>query len=250
MDPSYDGDVRRSPLEFTGEFEARPGDWVAVAEISPGYDGRVARLLAYHIDSLDEPGLRDWVIAPFQAGVDTGLLGIFAAGAVPDRVGSYNTPNGFYARMLGLLPRDPDHPETIYAVPGGIGAICTTGFGDGVYQVHWRRDAQGRIASVQVGFLTPEHIARHDGYCRANGIERLPPGGVLDMIVGPRMLALAAAAAQGGDPHGRGAGLHGRGGNAARGRGAGPHGRGGNAARGRGAPPGDAARRGRRDRGI
>lgn len=211
MDPSYSAVVRRSPLEFTGEFEARQGEWVAVVELSPEYDGRVSRLLAYHSSALNAPELRDWEVAPFKAGVDTGLLGVFAADAVPDDVGSYNTPNGFYASMLGAIPRpgENNRPLPLYAAPGGIGAFSETGFGDGFYDVFWRRGAQGRIESVQVVFLDPRQIARHDDFCRANGIERLPPGTVLAINMGPRMLAILGEMerqdeARNGAPHGEG----------------------------------------------
>lgn len=119
--------------------DCRTGIWKAV--IHRGRFGmwgvRVSKLTVTHSDG----GAGDAIAADFEAGVDSGQAGVF------DDLHYGDVCDADYDKWCEL-----SNP----AGTRGDGAVASSGFGDGVYDCTYRRDADGKCFEISIVFIDEE----------------------------------------------------------------------------------------------
>ncbi len=148
-DPCYDVDTW-----CAGTTQALPGKWTAQSLIGPtDWDSRT-HLLQIHHESVQDAGIRkyaDLEKLDIHAGVDSGQCGFFDDALYPRDAASFEYEDGtFYGDCCSSTLSE--------ALPGGnvvrnMGAVTSSGFGDGGYNVYVERNANGDIVLAQLLFI-------------------------------------------------------------------------------------------------
>lgn len=128
---------------------------VDALHIDFGHDARCAALRL----SFSEAPVARWALASHPAGVDAGLVGLIDADDVPRwesaiSAEGFDVPAALHARGASFT----DH-AAVTTLDGITVALCTSGWGDGVYDGWWGFDAAGTLCCFIADFdllTTPE----------------------------------------------------------------------------------------------
>ncbi len=149
-DPCYGADTWCATT-----LEALPGNWTAQTLVGPTAWLTRVWVLQVHHDSLgtDVP-LKDWhklEATGINAGVDSGQCGFFDDARYPrDAAQLAHEPGTFYRACCDATLNENN--------PGGktirnMGAVSSSGFGDGGYNVYVERNARGEVVLAQLVFI-------------------------------------------------------------------------------------------------
>lgn len=161
-DPCY----KRGTWCAAWEVPAAKGKWNAVAQIfddgeTGGFGERVSKLVCY-LDSefmSVHDVMADTELEPFQAeiGVDSGQCGVFdfeqfptdeQIEAVKDK--DWNDPSHFYGKCCSVTLERPRFGSV------GFGAVSSTGYGDGSYDLKVVYNVNGEVVAAVVTFIEKE----------------------------------------------------------------------------------------------
>jgi hypothetical protein len=124
-----------------------PGKWNASVEYDAD-EGRVASLRAEHSTAKAEYN----VLGNFEVGVDSGQAGIFDEAFYPqDNCGEYKDETSFYGKCCKATSGDDQA-----GIIDDMGAVSSSGYGDGGYECLLGFDKDNKVVSVIIGFITDD----------------------------------------------------------------------------------------------
>ena len=153
-DPSYD----RKTWCLRHFNNVEPGQYHVLVGFCDclSWGQRIAGLLAVHEQGAGDG--EDWGFfkePPFQIGVDSGQAGIFDESVFPEvkeKHTYWNDPGTFFGECC-ILTSSTDQAGILNA---SHGAVCSSGIGDGVYDVYTSENKRGNIAGIFVDFRLVE----------------------------------------------------------------------------------------------
>jgi hypothetical protein len=133
--------------------DVEPGLWEAEIVLSNegSWGDRVAELKVAHAHYNKEP--REFLTT---CGVDSGQLGVFDYTKYPIGVDGYNwdydDPENWYRRACNET-HDEKNPSKKAGIVESMGAVSSSGFGDGAYEVLVARNGEDKVVGIKVVFI-------------------------------------------------------------------------------------------------
>ena len=151
-DPCYSQDTWCS-----GQFEALPGEWAASVLVSDegSWGKRVACLEVRHLGHGGPVGA--WHELDIDVGVDSGQCGFFDQARYPEgSTGEYGDLSTFYGKACAQTHDEADR-DKLAGLVDDMGAVSSSGFGDGSYRCEVQRDEEsGLVVAARVWFIREE----------------------------------------------------------------------------------------------
>lgn len=138
----------------TGTLQALPGRWSAKTVVGPtDWHVRVLTLQVSHESLGDVPvdSHESLEKAGLNAGVDSGQCGFFDDALYPRDSQQLEYEDGTFYNDCCRSTLDRSNPGG--AVVRDMGAVSSSGYGDGGYEVYVKRDADGLVVLAQLVFI-------------------------------------------------------------------------------------------------
>lgn len=132
------------------DVKAKNGVWLAKVKAYTYKDWglRIKHLYAFHELEMKMP-ICDADIC--EIGVDSGQAGIFCSSIYPnsqENTGEFRDPNSFYGNASQQTLNDPG-----YGTVFGRGICTSSGFGDGSYLVHCKKNKDKEVVAITIRFI-------------------------------------------------------------------------------------------------
>jgi hypothetical protein len=115
-------------------------------------EGRISNLVVLS-DTLDRSGT--WKMLNKKIGVDSGQAGIFNLVDYPQSrsTGYYGNTSTFYGQCCKSTLSAEQVGIVSYGQYGPIGVVSSSGWGDGSYQVSFRKNNDGKIDGIHINYF-------------------------------------------------------------------------------------------------